>query len=201
MSKLKNMPGLAWLVIGVLATLLLIPTTAYAAGALKFTGIEGPSTNKADVTPAGQLLTTEDQPSNLVGYQGFISASSSAGYAGIFAAPSTEAVLLDTVSLDVRSFSGSASGTTAYSLFVGASNCNDQVGTWYQEISPTGIGMTEIPLTPGVTVPPGDSLCSYYLTGSATYLVSVTGTGALIPSTDISNTPLRAVPVLTPKNE
>jgi hypothetical protein len=43
----------------VLVTLLVVPTTAYAAGALKFTGIEGTSTNKADVTSAGQLLTTE----------------------------------------------------------------------------------------------------------------------------------------------
>jgi len=36
----------------VLVTLLVVPTTAYAAGALKFTGIEGTSTNKADVTSA-----------------------------------------------------------------------------------------------------------------------------------------------------
>ena len=41
MSKIKNMPGMAWLVIGVLTTLLVVPTTAYAAGALKFIGIEG----------------------------------------------------------------------------------------------------------------------------------------------------------------
>lgn len=46
----------------VLVTLLVVPTTAYAAGALKFTGIEGTSTNKADVTSAGQLLTTEAMP-------------------------------------------------------------------------------------------------------------------------------------------
>ena len=62
MSKFKNIPGLVWLVIGVLVTLLVIPTTAYAAGALKFVGIEGTSTNKADVSPAGQLLTTEANP-------------------------------------------------------------------------------------------------------------------------------------------
>lgn len=65
-SRFKNEPGLVWLAIGVLATLLVIPSTAYAA-ALKFTGIEGTSTNRADVTPAGQLLTTEAQPSNLLG--------------------------------------------------------------------------------------------------------------------------------------
>ena len=59
---------MVWLVIGVLLTLLVIPTTAYATAALKFAGIEGTSTNKADVTPAGQLLTTESQPSNYEDY-------------------------------------------------------------------------------------------------------------------------------------
>ncbi len=48
-SKIKNVPGIAWLVIGVRVTALVLPSAAYAAGALKFTVIEGTVTNKADV--------------------------------------------------------------------------------------------------------------------------------------------------------
>ena len=32
LSKLKNMPGVAWLVIGVIVTALIMPTAAFAAG-------------------------------------------------------------------------------------------------------------------------------------------------------------------------
>jgi len=62
MSKIRNMPRIAWLIIGVPLTMLVVPTTADAAGALKFTGIEGTSTNKADMSPAGQLLTASADP-------------------------------------------------------------------------------------------------------------------------------------------
>ena len=52
MSRLKSMPRFAWLVIGVCVTALVLPSAAYASGALTFVGIKGTSTNKADVTAA-----------------------------------------------------------------------------------------------------------------------------------------------------
>ena len=70
MSKLKNMPGAAWLVIGVCVTALALPSAAYAAGALKFTGIEGTngttaSLNRVGVSSAGQVLTSEADATSL----------------------------------------------------------------------------------------------------------------------------------------
>jgi hypothetical protein len=71
MSRIKNMSRMGWFIVGVGITVLLMPSVAVAAG-LKFTGIEGTSDNKADVSPAGQLLTTaapssayEDYESNV----------------------------------------------------------------------------------------------------------------------------------------
>lgn len=53
MSRLRNSPRAAWFVAGVCVAALLVPTTVGAVVALKYTGIEGSSTNKADVTGAG----------------------------------------------------------------------------------------------------------------------------------------------------
>lgn len=64
MSRFKNMPGVAWLVIGVCVTALALPSAAYASGALKFTGVQGTSGNQADVTPGGQLLTAQNNPAD-----------------------------------------------------------------------------------------------------------------------------------------
>src|SRR5580658_7894089 len=65
MSKIKSMSRGGWIVVGIIVALLLVPTAAYAGGkALKFTGIEGTSGNQADVTGAGQLLTTTVNPSS-----------------------------------------------------------------------------------------------------------------------------------------
>ena len=197
MSKFKNIPGLVWLVIGVLVTLLVIPSTAYAA-ALKFTGIEGTSTNKADVTPAGQLLTTEAQPGNLLGGSstdvGYISGSTTFASGVLFKAPSTEAVVLDALTLSVRGYATSASGNTYYDVYVGTGTCSGQVGSWLLSITPTGFGTTEVPLTPGVAIPAGDSVCSESQTASGTFFVGVTATGALVPATDVSNAQPHPVP-------
>ncbi len=65
MSRLRNMSRVGWIVTGVVVALVLVPSAAFAtARALKFTGIEGTSTHKADVTAAQQLLTTEASPAS-----------------------------------------------------------------------------------------------------------------------------------------
>lgn len=62
MSKVKSMPAIGWVVVGIAVAVLAVPTVAGAKAALKFTGIEGsPSGNEADVTAANQLLTTTAQ--------------------------------------------------------------------------------------------------------------------------------------------
>jgi hypothetical protein len=66
-STFNSMSRARGLAAGVAVAILLIPTAVGATvgtqPALKLTGIEGTSGNQADVTGAGQLLTTEAAPS------------------------------------------------------------------------------------------------------------------------------------------
>jgi hypothetical protein len=69
MSRIKNMPRLGWFIVGVVLTILLMPSVAVAAG-LKLTGIEGTNgtsttLNEANVASSGQLSTSVAPPSKL----------------------------------------------------------------------------------------------------------------------------------------
>jgi hypothetical protein len=61
MSRIKNLSRGGWIVVGMVVTLILVPTAAYA---FTYTGIIGSSGNKADVVPGGQLLTAGNLPSD-----------------------------------------------------------------------------------------------------------------------------------------
>ncbi|MGD0395029.1 MAG: hypothetical protein ABSC41_20600 [Acidimicrobiales bacterium] len=204
MSRIKNMSRGGWIVVGVLIAMMLVPTGIATAAALKYTGIEGTSDNKADVTPAGQLLTTEAQPSNLLGGSssdfGEFVGSSQAASSQVFTPPSNEAVVMDSLSLDVLSWSASGSPAAQYTLFVGNGACSEGVADWYIKVSPTGLGPTEIPLTPGVAVPAGDALCASAYAESGVYQVWATAMGFLVPASSVPNAPPHAIPVLNPAN-
>jgi hypothetical protein len=186
--RIKNMSRGGWIVVGILIAVMLVPSGVAVAKALKYTGIEGTSTNRADVTPAGQLLTTEAQPSNLLGGSssdsGFFSATSTVELTGLFSAPSNEAVVMDAITLDVAYWDTSAGPNTYYDLYISDDACtlSDQVGYWTPTFSPNGYGSTEIPLTPGVGIPAGDTLCAYSYASSGEFQVHVFATGSLVPS-------------------
>ena len=70
MSRFKNMSRGGYIVVGIVAALILVPT-GIAAATVAYTGIEGNNgatgtVNHADVTSAGQLLTTEANPNTFV---------------------------------------------------------------------------------------------------------------------------------------
>ncbi len=62
MSGLKNMSRGGYIVVGIVMALILVPSGV--AAALAYTGIEGSSGHVANVSDAGQLLTTEANPSS-----------------------------------------------------------------------------------------------------------------------------------------
>lgn len=154
MTRFKNMPGVAWLVIGICVTALVLPSAAYAAGALKFTGIEGTSTHKADVSPDGQLLTTAADPANSIsGYEGF---SANSGCTTIYAPPTGKAAVI--TSIHVAGFQG----TLPYNqvvLYVG-NPCNPT--GWGEVIIPSGgNGESDLEYSPGVVIPAGQVIQGY----------------------------------------
>jgi hypothetical protein len=201
MSKIGNMPGMAWLVIGVLVTLLVIPTTAYAAGALKFTGIEGTSTNKADVTSAGQLLTTEAKPTSYQSYftdvgdtppsqQAYCAALTPALPAGD--AYDVQDVYADFGATGQQTTVGSTVYTSAGASFVvappSANVCTtfDYSAALGLAIPPGGnTGTVALPQHPGFVIPNGYQLYAYLYYASA----AVFANGYLIPSSDAPRLP------------
>jgi hypothetical protein len=203
MSKIKNMPGVAWLVIGILVTLLVIPSTAYAA-ALKFTGIEGsPSGNKADVTGAGQLLTTEAQPPNLFGNSTSDVGEATVNSGGsskavILNAPSDQALVMNELVVDVSAWTSTATVNTWYELYISTNSCAGEVEYWYEYVNPTGLGSTQFPLTPGVPIPAGDALCVTGNSGTGTFELYVSATGSLVPSASVPNVRSLGLPHLGP---
>jgi hypothetical protein len=207
MSRFRRMPAFGWLVVGIAVAVLALPTVAGAKDLLKFTGIEGTSGNEADVTPAGQLLTTAAQPSNLLGGTssdaGIFTATSvtNGGHTEpVFTAPSSQAVIMDSLSLDVIAWAGSPGPDMAYDLYVGNSSCALAAGHWVMTVNPTGYGTTEVPLTPGVAVPAGGALCAlaYTPNSSDSLEVVATATGFLAPSSSVSEAPSHALPALKP---
>ena len=166
MSKIKNMPGVAWLVIGVCVTALVLPSAAFAAGALKFTGIEGPSispsggtTNTAvGVTSSGQLKVSAADPNNFY-------ASNSVGFFGsaggsnvpIASPPSGDALVIQTIHVDVRG----AIAPSFVSLYVLKGSCISGGGSFVDNVdfaSPEG--MVPLAYEPGFTIPAGSLLCA-----------------------------------------
>jgi hypothetical protein len=184
MSKVKRMPGFAWLIIGVLVTLLVIPTTAYATGKLKFTGIEGTSTNKVDVTPAGQLLSSAADPNNLYQSGGNLTDVSSGDSPFAVATPASDSALIIT-SLTMDVFSVSTPGADNVAIFdVLAGSCTgDRVGSWETDVNPSTIGLTDIPLGSGFAVPSGDVLC---VTVNGTPEFDVWAAGYSVPSSAVA---------------
>ena len=189
MSKIKNMPGVAWLVIGVLATLLVIPTTAYAAAALKFTGIEGTSANKADVAPTGQVLTAPAYPSQLATY----SAGVDSGFECEPVTPvlTSQAFVLRDLFNDF-SYTPPQSTYSTYVTFevnpASNTNCTFEPSGFLQNVNPANdeTGTVDYPFPAGYVIPPGYRL---YMEGWNNVTDQVTANGYLIPAADAPSTP------------
>src|SRR5580704_12779630 len=88
-SPVKRFPSGAWVVVGVVVGLLLVPATVGAATAT-LVELRGPSGVTAQVTHAQQLQTAEAPPSS---FQGF-SATLTPGCTNIFTVPGTRGYVL-----------------------------------------------------------------------------------------------------------
>lgn len=147
MSKIKGVPKFVWFVAGALVAVLLVPSgVALAKGTLKFTGIEGTSTNKADVSPAGQLLTNEADPSSFVTTPLIDSCTS-----GSYTVPSGFAFIITAVNSYPHSTTGEID------LFDGpaSSPCESLLEA---TLTPSTANTVHQDFQPGIAVPAGDGL-------------------------------------------
>lgn len=157
MSKLRNVPGVGWFAAGVALTVLLVPTTIGAVVALGFTGIEGTSTHKANVTSDGQLLTSTVNPTSLL--QAGTSMTST--YDLLPKRIQTGPVVITELHTAITYWVTTPGNGIAYGYYVADSSCSKHYGSWSLTFTPTGWGSTETPLLPGLAVPKGDALCMW----------------------------------------
>ncbi len=184
MSKIKNMSRAGWIVTGVVAALVLVPTAAVAVtNAVTIKG--SPSGNKADVSAAGQLLTTTANPSS------FFQSSSqgiSTTLTPVTSPPTGLALVVTTIHLDVYGDPSPGSGQAVAFFIVTGTTCSGSlVGSYGQIINPNSIGEIDVPFAPGLGLPAGDALCGQVL-GSVAAEASVSG--YTVPSSSVTSGPL-----------
>jgi hypothetical protein len=174
--------------------LILVPGVAVAAS-FTYNGLEGSSGNKANVTPAGQLLTTPVLPSHYQEFRtGSLTSSGGGGCSTLATIPSNDAFIIQQVTVDANqvdtpsSYTGPA-GTSSNANFqlyldlptdIGA--CADYLVTSGDMTAP---GNVETPIVPGYVVPSGYAVDIATQGISGTYYVS----GYLVPKADAPSGP------------
>jgi hypothetical protein len=155
MSRIKNISGVAWLVIGVCVTALVMPTAAFAADTLvKIVG--SPSGNKADVSSAGQLLTAAATPANYYSPGDIILTTSGIAIA---TPPSGDGLVVTSVEVDVFGDPTPGPGNLV-EVYLGNSSCLNVIGPYVHAVNPGSVGETDLQFNPGLAVPSGDALCA-----------------------------------------
>jgi hypothetical protein len=163
MPKLKNLSRGGYIVIGIIVTLIMVPT-GIAAAAVAYNGIEGTNgatatANHADVTSAGQLLTTEANPSNFV-QTGPALVEPTSSYTRIATPKSGDALIVTSIHFDVIAVPNPGDADVIFLQEETGSTCTgNQVGTWRYVLNPPTIGGSDLPLSPGLVVAKGDALC------------------------------------------
>lgn len=184
MSRIKNMPRLAWLIIGIALAVLLIPTTVGAVAAITYNGIEGKTGNKAVVSPAGQLLTSPADANSLYeSGSSLANVTSSNSPYEVGASPSGSALVITSLAVDTYSVSSPGTNNLVY-FDVEAGSCSGNViGSWTTDVNPPGVGLQDVPLGSGFAIPAGDALC-VYVAGSPE--VNVWAAGYSVPSSEVA---------------
>lgn len=193
MSKLKNMSRGGYIVVGIVMALVLVPSGV--AAALAYSGIEGSSGHEANVSQAGQLLTTEALPANLRNYWIYVAPTEgNLTCAKVATVPTGKAFVVQKVQVDVAAASPTTTvnGYTTSTSFVTLKA--DKVTAGCGHLGPTitsadapagGVGNVSIPITPGYVVPSG-----YELDASADSMQTyVYVTGYLVASADAPTSP------------
>ena len=162
MPKLKNMSRGGYIVVGIVAALILVPT-GIAAAAVAYTGIEGTNgatatVNHADVTSGGQLLTSEANPSNVVQTD---DVNVTSDWTPIATPKANDALIVTTIHFDF--YADPSPGAGQFVGFVeetGSTCTGNEVGVLSHLINPGSVGEIDEPFDPGLVIAKGDALCA-----------------------------------------
>lgn len=181
LSKIRNLKGTTGFLAGLLVAMLVVPSVAVAAG-LKFTGIEGTSGNKADVTGNSELMTTGFNPADIFqSQQLFVDSSGSTRL--VYPGGSNQAMLVDEVHVSVESVESADSSFFQIWINAGAT-CDSADELWSYAVNPATSGEIDIPFDPGIPLKNEYSLCA---TASDVAIIgSMQVSGEYVPSAELT---------------
>ena len=195
MSKIKNISRAGWLVAGILAALLLIPTTAVAVTTVTMTIIRGgTASGEASVTGAHQLLTTTASPNQYVNTHSVTVANTTLTAVPVASPPSRHGLIVTIIHIDTYADPNPGPETFIDFFIESGTACSGKaVGTYDEFVNPPSPGETDIPFDPGLAVPAGDALCAVPTDGAD---AKISVTGYTVPSSAVPAMPLHRVPAL-----
>jgi hypothetical protein len=186
MSRFTSMPRAGWFAAGVAVAILLVPTAVGATvgvqTALRLTGIEGTSGNEADVSGAGQLLTTEAAPTTYVQTTDVFLPENASNLSLVTQPTGNHALIITAIHVNIFGMDDGAGKLPAVGLQITpGSTCPGGQETWAHTIDPASFGEIDIPYAPGLVVAKGSALCG---AGEGDVNATVTVSGYLVPSAD-----------------
>jgi hypothetical protein len=178
MLKINRLPRPGWFVIGVAAAALLMPSAA-AAAAITFTTIQGANGNKADVSPAGQLLTSQAAPGQF--FRSSQQADVSGGAVDVLSVavpPAHKALVVTSLHVAVIQLLGGQSDGTGVNFYIAqnssSGDCTDSFVASADALFPSVTGTTVLPFSPGMAIPAHDQLCEVVADGLSGDLINET---------------------------
>jgi hypothetical protein len=190
------------MIVGMVTALVLVPTAAVAA-VLHFNGIQGTSNNRADVTPAQQLLATEANPTVFVLGSGRVSVVGPQGENGSYGCtviatpPTPQAAIVRQVNVvtgvvTASNVNSASSATIVFQVSPVSAPCTGPNVAQAELVAP-GQAIT-LALGPGVSVPAGDELDAFTTKNDACLngcgaRADVYAYGYLAPASDVGLTP------------
>ncbi len=167
-----------------------VPTAAYGL-TVGHTVVTDSTTHAfASVTPTGSLQVAAAAPSAFV--QNGPSSLNTTFYVPVAVAPTGLALIVTVIHVDTFADPTPGSGQYAEFLITAAANCTGgQVGSYTQLVNPGAVGEIDVPLSPGVPVPTGGTLCGL-VSGAVRADVSVSG--YTVPAASVPAAAIRAMP-------
>jgi hypothetical protein len=150
MSRIRDLPGAAWVAVGLAAGALIVPAAAVAAGNV---GIIGSNGNTAKVTTSGSLQVAEATPASFKEYIRF-GLIDSAGCVKVATVPAKKGFVLKELTVDVWDDPSPGSGQDIE--FFTTKTCT--VRSIIFDVNPGSVGAYQYAFNPGFGVARGHSL-------------------------------------------
>jgi hypothetical protein len=177
MERISNLGRTGWLVAGILAVIALAPSAAVAT-AVGVTELAGPGGQRAAVTDAGQLTTTQAAPGSYAVRLSSADAPATHVCEPLPVFSTTKGFIATEVAVDAYDVSAPGDNT-AVAIFEGT-GC--QLRLALEQINPASNGLTVIPVDPGIAIPKGGSMSFEVLDMGAL----VTVYGYTVPASDVT---------------